>query len=230
MKELGKRNLLAGVGLLAAFAVFTWLVQTVDAKPLGVNGTSIGFSSLNLLIHGLFGVHMTLYTITDWAGLVPVFTALAFAVLGLVQLVKRGSLLKVDTDILILGVHYIAVAACYVIFEELPINYRPVLIDGVMEVSYPSSTTLLVLGVMPTLAEQMERRCASVPVKRLVRLLTIVFSVFMVAGRLLSGVHWLTDIIGSVLVSMGLFCSYRGFVRIFDGREKLWNLERSCRS
>ena len=94
---------------------------------------------------------MVIYTITDWLGLVPIFICLIFAGIGLAQLIQRKSLFRVDYDIIVLGIYYIIVIFGYLIFEMIPINYRPVLIDGFMEASYPSSTTLLVLSVMPTL-------------------------------------------------------------------------------
>ena len=155
MKE--KRNLLAGAGLIGAFALWTVLIRWVDVQAVGQNGTKIGFADFNVWFHQLTGVHMTLYTITDWLGLVPIFICLCFGVLGLVQLIKRRSLLRVDPDILLLGIYYVLVIACYLIFEMIPINYRPVLIEGRLEASYPSSTTLLVLSVMPTLMFQVYR-------------------------------------------------------------------------
>jgi len=216
MKESGKRKILSGLVFVAVFAIFTWLVQVVDVKPLGINGTDIGFSTFNCMFQKLSGVNMTLYTITDWAGLVPIFVAASFGMVGFVQLIKRKSLIKVDTDILILGVYYIIVITLYIVFEMIPINYRPILINGFMEASYPSSTTLLVLGVMPTLIEQICRRCKATALKATITILTIGFSVFMVVGRLISGVHWFTDILGSVIISVGLFHLYKGFVLMFS--------------
>ena len=154
MKKNGKKNLLFGVILLATFVIWTALIQIVDVQPLGQNGTNIGFATFNCWFHRLTGVHMTLYTITDWMGLVPIVVCLIFAGIGLVQLIKRRRLFKVDSDIIILGVYYSIVILAYSIFEIIPINYRPILIEGVMEASYPSSTTLLILCVMPTLIEQ----------------------------------------------------------------------------
>ena len=92
MKE--KRNLLAGVGLIGAFALWTVLIQYVDVQAVGQNGTKIGFADFNVWFHRLTGVHMTIYTITDWLGLAPIFICLCFGALGFVQLVKRRSLLK----------------------------------------------------------------------------------------------------------------------------------------
>lgn len=216
MKDFGKRKLFIGLVFIITFAIFTWLVQVVDVKPLGVNGTDIGFSFVNCALHRLCGVNMALYTVTDWLGLVPIAVAAAFGIVGLVQLVRRKSFLKVDSDILVLGVYYMAVFAFYITFEMVSVNYRPILINGFMETSYPSSTTLLVLCVMPTLSEQISRRCKHNAIKTAVSVLTIAFSAFMVVGRLLSGVHWFTDILGSVLLGIGLFHVYKGFVSVFN--------------
>ncbi len=214
MKE--KRNLPAGVGMIGAFALWTVLIQWFDVQAVGQNGTKIGFAAFNVWFHQLTGVHMTLYTITDWLGLVPIFICLCFGVLGLVQLIKRRSLLKVDQDILLLGVYYVLVIACYLIFEMIPVGYRPVLIEGRLEASYPSSTTLLVLSVMPTLMFQANRRIIYAMMRKAVAVFAIVFSAFMLIGRLISGVHWATDIIGSVLLSAGLYMLYRAAVLYSD--------------
>ena len=216
--EKAKRDLAAGVALLAAFALWTALVQLVDVRPVGQRGTDVGFATLNTWFHGLTGVHMALYTATDWLGLVPMAVCLGFGVLGAVQLVRRRSLLRVDPDILLLGVHYVLVASAYLIFEMVPVNYRPILIDGVMEASYPSSTTLLVLGVMPTLRYQVERRSGSLALRKAATVFVTAFSVFMVVGRLVAGVHWATDIVGSVLLAFGLLALYRSAVACVDAR------------
>lgn len=209
MKNKEKKLLLSGIAFLVAFAVWTVLIQTVDVQPVGQKRTDVGFATVNLWFHSLTGVNMTLYNITDWLGLVPVFVCVAFAVLGFVQLVKRKSLVKVDCDILLLGLYYIIVIAGYLLFEMFPINYRPIPINGFMEASYPSSTTLLVLSVMPTLTFQSEKRMKNSKLKSIVKLFSVSFSMFTVIGRLVSGVHWLTDIVGSVLLSVGLFMIYK---------------------
>ena len=152
---------------------------------------------------------MLIYSITDWLGLVPIIVCMCFGILGLAQLVKRKNLLKVDADILLLGVYYVVVILGYLLFEMVPINYRPILIEGNLEASYPSSTTLLVLSVMPTLKYQVDRRAESIILRKAITIFVIIFSVFMVIGRLISGVHWATDIIGSVFLSCGLFLIYR---------------------
>ena len=220
MKEKSKNFLILGIMLIVGFIIWTLLIQKVDVQPLGVNGTNIGFATINYWFHKLTGVHMEIYTLTDWLGLVPVSVCMIFGGIGCVQLIKRRSLFRVDYDIIFLGVYYILVIFGYLIFEMIPINYRPILIDGFMEASYPSSTTLLVLGVMPTVIEQVSRRSKNVIVKNIVNGLVLGFSAFMVLGRLMAGVHWLTDIVGSIMLSMGLFCLYKSAVLIFYKSEQ----------
>lgn len=214
MKKNEKKSLLMGSIFLAMFAGWTALILTVDVQPLGQNGTRIGFAAFNCWFHRFTGVNMAIYTITDWMGLVPAVICLIFAGIGLVQLIKRRSLFRVDADIMILGVYFVIVFLAYAIFEMIPINYRPILIEGRMEASYPSSTTLLVLSVMPALIEQIQRRLSGIMAKRIITIAAIAFSVFMVAGRLVSGVHWFTDIVGGGLLSAGLFQLYKAAVML----------------
>jgi len=214
MKKSEKKSLLMGSIFLAMFAVWTTLILTVDVQPLGQNGTGIGFATFNCWFHHFTGANMAIYTITDWMGLVPVVICLIFAGIGLVQLIKRRSLFRVDADIMILGVYFAIVFLAYAVFEMIPINYRPILIEGRMEASYPSSTTLLALSVMPALIEQIQRRLSGIRVKQIITIAAIAFSVFMVIGRLISGVHWFTDIVGGELLSAGFFKLYKAAVML----------------
>ncbi len=192
----------------AAFAVWTWIVCTVDVQPIGPNGSSVGLSMVNGWFHAVTGVHLTLYTVTDWLGLVPVAVAVGFAIAGLVQWIRYKSLWRVDADLFVLGGCYLLIIAGYLLFEEVVINYRPLLIEGRLEASYPSSTTLLTLCVMGTAWRQAAAHMKSRIARRVVTMLIAVFTVFMVAGRLWSGVHWLSDIIGGVLLSATLLMLY----------------------
>ena len=208
MKNRNRLSLWFGVTFLAAFVLWTFLVVSVDVRPIGPEGSSVGFAALNGSVHEAIGVHWSLYTITDWLGLVPIGVAFGFAVLGLVQLLQRKSLRKVDRSLPVLGGFYIVVMAMYLLFETVTVNRRPVLIDGILETSYPSSTTLLALCVLPTAMMQLKSRIRKPPVRIAVLSLLAALTVFMVIGRLLSGVHWLSDIIGGVLLSEGLVCAY----------------------
>ena len=208
MKKKSRRLFFLGASLLAAFVLWTVLVCFVDVQAIGPEGSSVGFATLNGCVHDFTGVNISLYVITDWLGLIPIGVAFGFAVLGLVQWIKRKSILKVERSILALGGFYIVVMAVYILFQMVVINYRPTLIDGYLEASYPSSTTMLVTCVMPTAMMQFSARIKNKVFSRCVMIAIAVFIVFMVIGRLVSGVHWITDIIGGSLLSAAIVLMY----------------------
>ncbi len=208
MKTRKHKSLFISIGLLFAFVAWTLLLRYVDVRPVGPRGSSVGFATANAMFHGITGVHMKLYVVTDWSGLVPICFCMGFAILGLCQWIKRRNILKVDWNVLMLGCFYIAVMGVYLLFEEVVINYRPVLIAGYLEASYPSSTTLLVMCVMPTAVMQFNGRIENRTARKIVTTVLTGFTVFMVTGRLISGVHWLSDIIGGGLLSAGLVMLY----------------------
>lgn len=210
MKKATKRSLFSSTALLTAFGLWTAAVCTIDVAAIGPEASSVGFASINRSFHHLTGVHMSLYDLTDWLSLIPIVFALGFALLGLCQWIRRRSLSKVDRSILILGGFYLVVIAAFALFEAAVINFRPVLIDGILEASYPSSTTLLVLCVMPTAMMQLHGRIRRPILRRCSLTVMSAFTAFMVICRLISGVHWLSDIIGGVLLSTGLVMAYHG--------------------
>lgn len=212
-----KRKFYLAALTLGAFALWTAAVRYVDVAAIGPLGSAVGFATLNGFFHRFTGVHMWLYTATDWLSLIPVGFVFGFALLGLMQWISRRSLRNVDFSIFVLGGFYMAVMAVFVFFELFPVNYRPVLIEGVLEASYPSSTTLLVMCMMPTAAMQLRSRIRNSGLRRGILFAITVFSALMVLGRLVSGVHWLTDIIGGALLSTGLVLLYDGICCRADG-------------
>ncbi len=206
-----KRTLVCAFFFIILFVLWTIAVSFIDVRPIGPEGSKVGFAGLNGSFHELTGEDMGLYDITDALMPVPFAVVLIFAAVGAVQLIKRKKILNVDRDIIVLGIFYIAVIAVYVFFEVFVINYRPVLIEGKLEASYPSSTTMLVLTVMPTAVMQIMNRLKKGPIKAVLITLSVLFTSFMVIGRVISGVHWLSDIIGGVIISAGLVLMYRCF-------------------
>ena len=190
------------------FIIWTAAVRSVDCQPIGPENSTVGFSALNSSFHKLTGLHMGLYLLTDWLSLIPVFVMMFFAGIGLRQWFGRKHILKVDPDILLLGLFFLTVFAAYLLFEVHPVNYRPVLINGFLETSYPSSTTLLVLTVMSASIQQIRRRIKRLPLRKLLIISATAFSAIMVLLRTISGVHWLTDIIGGILLSAALMDLY----------------------
>ena len=215
MKRKATSQFVLGAILLVFFVLFTWSLTFIDVQPIGPNGSSVAYASINKAVHNLFGVNMTLYNITDWAGVVAIFIALGFAILGLAQWIKRKHIWKVDRSILVLGAFYILVFGAYVFFEFHVINRRPVLINGILEASYPSSTTMLAMCVLPTAMMQFHRLIKNTRVRNTVHTLCGLFTAFMVIGRLVCGVHWFTDIFGGLLFSIAmilLYCSANNFI------------------
>ena len=208
MKRKAISQFILGGILLILFVLFTWSLTFFDVQPIGPHGSSVACASINHAVHKLFGVNMTLYNITDWAGVVAIFIVLGFAFLGFVQWIKRKRILKVDSSILILGVFYILVFGAYVFFEFNVINRRPVLINGILEASYPSSTTMLAMCVLPTAMMQFYRLIRNQKIRKTVIFLCGLFTAFMVIGRLVCGVHWFTDILGGLIFSIAMILLY----------------------
>lgn len=214
MKRENKRLFLIAAGALAAFVLWTVLVRVVDLQQIGPEGSVVGFAAFNAFVHGLTGVHMGLYELTDLLSVIPLAIIGGFGLLGLVQWIKRKSFAKVDYSILVLGGFYIVVLVIFALFEVLAINYRPVLIEGKLEASYPSSTTMLVMCVLPTAVMQLRGRIQNPVLNHSVSFVLGVFTGFMVVVRLISGVHWVTDIIGGALLSTGLVVLYAAFIKL----------------
>ena len=195
------------------FIIFTILVKVIDVQALGTQGSLIGFASLNLSVNQLLGTNHFCYLITQLFGLLAIFLAAVFAVMGFVQLIKRKSLLKVDHEILMVGIVYAIVIILYVLFEKLAINYRPVVLEDGLEASYPSTHTMLILTILGTALPLAGRYISNPKIALLAKLLCIVIMWLTVVCRLLSGVHWFTDIIGGVLISLCLISLFKSLLR-----------------
>ena len=207
-KKLKKYLIITG-GLFFIFILFTVIVKTVDVQPVGPDHSKVGLASVNQCVFKFFGVNLLWYDITDWFGVFAIVIALGFAVLGLFQLIKRKSIKKVDSRILLLGVFYVTVLAVYVFFEVVVVNYRPIILSESLEASFPSSHVMFVNCIMSTAMLQFhyylrERKVwlwISDIVSALIMLATVI-------GRLISGVHWFTDIVAGILLSSALIVLY----------------------
>lgn len=213
MKKEIKRFIPA-IGFLIAFVVWTVLVCLIDLQAIGPQGSVVGFAGINGAFHKFTGVHMAIYDLTDLLSIIPLAIVAAFGLLGVAQWIKGKSLKAVDYDIWVLGGFYVVVMAVFLLFEKLDVNFRPILIEGVLEASYPSSTTMLAMCVLPTTMLQLNSRLKNRGLRICVLVVLGLFTAFMVIGRLISGVHWLTDIIGGALFSTGLLLLYNAFVRL----------------
>ena len=198
-----KRNFCISTILILLAVVYTILVKVVDVKQIGVNETSIGFATVNQFVFKTIGVNMIWYHITDWLGLIPIFMAMVYSLLGLIQLIKRRSLFKVDKEIIILGLFYIVVISIYVFFERFVVNYRPILMNEFLEASYPSSHTLMTICLCSS-SIIVNKKLFDNKITKLMNMLSLVIVMITVIGRLISGVHWFTDIMGGIVISIAL--------------------------
>ena len=203
-----KKGLLISSLLFLAFVLWTVIVMYVDVGMIGADGTSVGLSTLNGYVHSQTGVNFALYDMTDVLSSLPLMICVGFGALGLFQLIKRKRISAVDGDIICMGVFYVTVIGVFLFFENFTVNYRPVLIEGQLEVSYPSSTTLLVMCVVPSAVIWSYRRIQNKILKNTFVCLGALFTAFMVVCRLVSGVHWFTDIVGGILISASLVTLY----------------------
>jgi len=206
------RSVLPGILLFAVFTVFTALMCYVDVQPVGMASTGLGFATLNTDVNRALGSNETIYKITEILGYLTWGVVALFGLLGLYQLIRRKSLLKVDRDIIVLGIGYAVMLAFYVLFDKFPLNYRPPYPwnEGELEASYPSSHTLMLVFVMATAVMQISHRITKKTLRLLLNIACIAIAVVVTAGRLLAGVHWFTDIIGGILLAAALAALYYG--------------------
>ena len=212
MKNKGKIMMSAGCGVLTVLLII--LLRFVDVREIGPEGTSIGLSHLNQFFFELTGLNIVWYDITDWLGLTAIATAFVFVVAGLVQWIKRKSLLKVDKEILCLGALYIVVIGLYFLFEKVIVNYRPVMMPGGShpESSFPSSHTMIVCIIMGSAVMMIKKYIKKKSIQRVLAALCCVIIAVTVVGRLIAGVHWFTDILGGILISISLLSLFSAII------------------
>ena len=198
-----RKELIISILLSIVSIVYVVLLKTVDVAGIGPSGSEVGFSSMNLKFKELIGSNMTIYNITEILGYLVLGIVCIYGIIGLVQLVKRRGLLKVDRDIIVLGIFYLVIMILYLLFDEVAINYRPILIDGELEASFPSSHTMLALCVCIS-SLMISRKYIDKNYITITNFITVLLMVGVLVGRIVSGVHWLSDIIGGVIISITL--------------------------
>ena len=207
-KKKNQRNFIITGALFLAFILYTIAVKVVDVQAVGPENSNIGFATINQAVFIFFGNNPFWYNVTEVTGILALLVAAVFGLLGVAQLVTKKSITKVDTDIIILGGFYVLVMIFYVLFEVFIINYRPVILEEGLEASYPSSHSMLVFCIMITAIMQFRSRISEKRVLLIAEVVSIVIISVTVLGRLVSGVHWFTDILGGVLLGTALVMLY----------------------
>lgn len=220
MKKLNK-SLVVGIILFVCFIVYTILVKFIDVSNIGPLGSAVGFSSLNDKVFSNIGESKLWYDISEILGILSLMIAGVFVIVGIVELIKRKKLKLVDNHILTLGAFYVVVAICYALFEIIVINKRPVLVDGILEASYPSSHTMLAVCIFGSAIIEFHKFFSQK--KKLLIILDsicVIFMIMLIVSRLLSGMHWFTDILGGIIISLSLIFGYNGILKLFENSPK----------
>lgn len=216
--KVAKKQLETAIGLLIVFILYTISLTLIDVQKIGPQHSEVGFATLNQYLVNKIGTNAFWYQVTEVLGIFPLMIVGYFALRGFLQLYTRKKLSLVDKEILALGFLYAAVAACYVLFEKVIINYRPILEDGQLEASYPSSHTFLAITVLLSAFYVLRKETGMV--KAIIAYLSLVVMLVLVIGRFLSGAHWGTDILGGVLLSLTLVSFYRAGIESSSKHKK----------
>ena len=215
--------ILSGV-LTLCFVLFTILVKCVDTAYVGATDKKIGFSSLNAIFYNNIQVSDLFDKLSDVLMIISIAIIALAVVVSVVQLVKRKSLKKIDREFYAFAIVLVLMVCVYVMFEIIDLNFRPVLIDGKVEASYPSSHTMLELTVFMCLMVYGLSNLKSNKQKIICSLVLGALIIAVVLFRVLSGMHWATDIIASIILSLMLTSYYilinAIFLKFEDKNEK----------
>lgn len=219
MKKRTLSLFITGGALAALFVALIILLKTVDVGAIGAEGSSVGLSALNKAFADIVGTNMIWYDVTEYLGYCEIGLALGFILLAAVQAFRRKSVKKVDRDLILLVGFDFMLIALYLFFDIVAINYRPVLIDGKLDPSFPSTHTMIAVFVTLTSLYQSLTRIKKPAVKWIYVAVISAIGITVIAGRIISGVHWLTDIVGGALLGGTLAVLY--FASCFALKDKL---------
>ena len=210
MKRVPKESLRTALLMTLAAVLATILAAVVDVQPVGVEGTKLGFATINTDFFARHGQNETFYKLSKYAGYICFATAAGFAVFFLIQLIQRKSLSKVDRNLSVLIMLYILTASLYLLFDKvLIINYRPVIRDKGLESSFPSTHVMIAWVVMVSAVDQWNIYIKNENLKIAAIACSLLVMLVVIVARMFSGVHWLTDILGGILIGDMLIAWYR---------------------
>ena len=202
LKSLG----LIPIALFILAVVYTLLVEFVDVKPIGLLESNVGFASINEMVKSHLPFNNFFYQISKYTGYLAVLVCLGFAILGLIQAIKRKSIKKVDPYLYALALVYFITIVTYIFFEVIVINYRPYDISKgtqiVLEASYPSSHTMLAIVGFISASVVLKQYIKNKKLMLGISICLYSLTVIVVVSRMLSGVHWATDIFGGIIFSV----------------------------
>lgn len=142
-------------------------------------------------------------------------TALAvlgvFAVLGLVEWIKRKSLKKVDRELLAMIPPLFLMAATYFIFDHIFIlNTRP---NGSGEPSFPSSHTMATATIFLMTMLALKKYVKNKSLRIFLDVVMLILIVLVSVGRVAANMHWTSDVIGALIFSLIFVAIYYLLIR-----------------
>lgn len=206
--KIEKESILETLTLIILSFIYIIIVRKVDVQNIGPKNSEVGLASINSFFHNLLGSNMTIYKITEILGMIALLIVGVYAVIGLIQLIKGKSLKKVDSKIISLGILYVLLGIVYVLFEKVIINYRPVIIDGELEASFPSSHTILAICICISSIIVNKDYIKNKKYLKLTNIGLLILMSLIVIGRFVSGVHWFSDIVGGIIISITLLSCF----------------------
>ena len=211
-----KKYICISIILFVVSIIFTLMVKNIDVNAIGPEGSSVGFSTINQKVHDTFNYNEKWYKISKYCGMIPIMLACFYVGRGIKQLIQKKSLKNVDKRLYALGALYILFVLVYFFFEKVIINYRPILEDGKLEASYPSTHTLLAICLCGSSILISKYFIDNKIVKNVLNIFTIIIMIIIVVGRIFSGVHWFTDIIGGIIISLCMLSSFYTIILKLD--------------
>lgn len=216
MKTKLKISLIFSLLFFAAFITLIVLVKSVDVARIGDSQVEIGLSTVNEKIFGRYGYLKFWHKLTNVLGYLSLFVAAFFVVYGIISLIKVKKISKLDKDFFALAASYVIMAFFYILFEKAIVNYRPIILNGKLEASFPSSHTMLTLVILGTAIVEIQRKIKNSTARYALTVVCEIIMAVMVVGRLLAGVHWFTDILGGVLLSGFIVSGFIFAVNLID--------------
>ena len=207
-----RKYLIFGIAFFLMFIIFTTIIKFIDVKNIGPHNTSVGLATINNFFVNKIGFNNKIYKITEILGIIPIIIVLIYAIIGLYSLIEEKSFKKVNKNLYYLAIFYIIVLGIYVLFEKVIINFRPVVIEGILESSYPSSHTILAICICGSSIILNNSIFKNNKIAKFENIISFIIIIMLPLLRFISGVHWFTDIIGGVLLSLSLLLFFKYFV------------------
>lgn len=183
--------------------IFTILVSFVDVKIFNVTNTKIGLYSLNkiFLVNSINSNYINI--ISNGIFLICLLVIILMLLLITFEYFKTK---KINKNNLNFFIHFLIMVLIWIIFDKiLIINYRPILINGNIEGSYPSTHVMVSTFVLLFLSDQLKKIFKN---DKIFYIISIGLIIIQSISRILLTMHWFTDIIGGLLIGCLLFFTF----------------------